>query len=52
MRNIAQNAVYDWLSYDILRFKIEVGVEEKSMCKKRNKTNATWPLPLPLPAAI
>jgi len=25
--------VYDWLSYDIVRFKIEVGVEEKFMYK-------------------
>jgi len=34
--------VYHWLSYDIVRFKIEVGVEEKFMCK--NVTNATWRL--------
>jgi len=37
--------VKDWLFYDIVRFKIELGVEEKFMCKnaqKRNKTNATW----------
>jgi len=26
--------VYNWLSYDIVRFKIEVGVEEKFMYKK------------------
>jgi len=26
-------SVKDWLSYDIVRFKIEVGVEEKFMCK-------------------
>jgi len=25
--------VYDWLSYYIVRFKIEVGVEEKFTCK-------------------
>jgi len=25
--------VKDWLSYDIVRFKIEVGFEEKFMCK-------------------
>ena len=23
----------DWLSYDIVRFKIELGVDEKFMCK-------------------
>jgi len=23
----------DWLSYDIVRFKIQLGVEEKFMCK-------------------
>ena len=26
-----------WLSYDIVRFKIEVGVEEKFMCKNVTK---------------
>jgi len=25
--------VYDWLSYDVVRFKIEVGVEEKFVYK-------------------
>jgi len=29
--------VYDWLSYDIVIFKIEVGVEEKFMCKNITK---------------
>jgi len=29
--------VFDWLSYDIVRFKIEVGVEEKFMCKNVTK---------------
>jgi len=29
--------VIDWLSYDIVRFKIEVGVEEKFMCKNVTK---------------
>ena len=27
----------DWLSYDIVRFKIELGVEEKFMCKNVTK---------------
>ena len=27
----------DWLSYDIVRFKIELGVEEKFMCKHVTK---------------
>jgi len=31
--------VYDWLSYDIVRFKIEVGVEEK--CMYKNVTQQT-----------
>jgi len=29
--------VIDWLSYDIARFKIEVVVEEKFMCKNVTK---------------
>jgi len=29
--------VIDWLSYDIVRFKIEVGVEEKFVCKNVTK---------------
>ena len=29
--------LYDWLSYDIVRFKIEVGVEEEFMCKNVTK---------------
>ena len=33
MRNISLNSVYDWLSYDIVRFKIQVGVEQKFMYK-------------------
>jgi len=32
--------VKDWLSYDIVRFKIEVGVAEKFMCNK-NVTKRT-----------
>ena len=27
----------DWLSYDIVRFKIELAVEEKFMCKNVTK---------------
>ena len=44
-QNVSLNSVKDWLSYDVVRFKIELGVEVKFMCKnvqKRNKTNATW----------
>ena len=33
MQNISLNSVKDWLSYDIVRFKIEVEVEEKFTCK-------------------
>jgi len=29
--------VYDWLSYDIVRYKIEVGVEEKFICQNVTK---------------
>jgi len=31
------NSVSNWLSYDIVRFKIKVGVEEKFMCKNVTK---------------
>jgi len=31
------NSVKDWLSCDIVRFKIEMGVEEKFMCKNVTK---------------
>ena len=31
------NSMKDGLSYDIVRFKIEVGVEEKFMCKNLTK---------------
>jgi len=33
MPNVLLNSVYDWLSYNIVKFKIEVGVEEKFMYK-------------------
>jgi len=29
MQNVSLNSVYDWLSYDTVRFKIEVGVDAK-----------------------
>jgi len=29
MDSISLNSVYDWLSDDVVRFKIEVGVDEK-----------------------
>jgi len=31
--SLSLNSVNDWLSYDIVRFKIELGVEEKFTCK-------------------
>ena len=37
MQNVSLNSVKDWLSCDIVRFKIEVGVEEKFMCKNVSK---------------
>jgi len=36
-QNVSLNSVNDWLSYDIIRFKIEVGVEEKFMYKNVTK---------------
>ena len=33
MQHMSLNSMYDWLSYDIVRFKIEVGVEEKCTYK-------------------
>jgi len=33
------NSAQEWLSYDLVRFKIELKVEVKFICKKRNKTN-------------
>jgi len=45
MHSIPLNSVSYSLSYDMVRFKIEVGVDEKFMCKmyqnKRNTTTAT-----------
>jgi len=48
MRNISLNSVYDWLSYDIVRFKIEVGVKEKCMCKNvtQRTQHGDWAIPL------
>jgi len=37
MENVSLNSVKDWLSYDIVGFKIELGVEEKFMCKNVRK---------------
>jgi len=37
MHGISLNYVSNSLSYDIVRFKIEVGVEEKFMCKNVTK---------------
>ena len=37
MHGIPLNSVSNSLSYDIVRFKIEVGVEEKFMCKNVTK---------------
>jgi len=35
------NSVNDWLCYDVVRFKIEVAVEEKFMCKNVTRNIAT-----------
>jgi len=37
MQITSLNSVKDWLSYDIVRFKIKVGVEEKFMCENITK---------------
>ena len=37
MQNAWLNSVKDWLSYDIVTFKIELGVEEKFICKNVTK---------------
>jgi len=34
---LSLSSVNDWLSYDIVTFKIELGVEEKFMCKNVTK---------------
>ena len=50
------NSASNSLSYDIVRFKIEVGVEEKYMCKmyqnKRNTPIATVAITVRRSAAI
>jgi len=33
MQNVAWNSMNKWLSYDVVRFKIELGVEQKFICK-------------------
>ena len=40
----------EWLSYDIVRFKIELGVEQKFNCKNVTLRHATF-LPYSGPAA-
>jgi len=37
MQNVPCHSAQRWLSYDIVRFKIEMGVEEKSKCKNAPK---------------
>jgi len=37
MQNVSLNSAREWLSYDIVSFKIELGVEEKFMCKNTTK---------------
>jgi len=44
-RYINLNSVSDSLSYDVVRFKIEVGVEGKFTYKTYHNTHATRPLP-------
>jgi len=41
------NSVYAWLSYDIVRFKIDMGVEEKCMCKNvtQRMKHGDWAIP-------
>ena len=36
-QNVAWNSVNEWLSYDVVRFKIELGFEEKFICKNVTK---------------
>jgi len=37
------NSAQEWLSYDIVRFKIELGVEAKFICKNATKqTPQLW----------
>jgi len=46
--------VYDWLSYDIRRFKIEVEVVEKLMCKNVTKQtqHGDWAVAVELWVAV
>jgi len=37
MQNVSLNSVKDWLSWDMVSFKIEMGVEEKFVCKYISK---------------
>jgi len=53
MHGITLNSVSNSLSYDIVMFKIEVGVEEKFMYQnKRNTSTATGVITLRCAAAI
>jgi len=36
-QTVSLNSAEEWLSYDIVRFKIELGVEEKFKCKNATK---------------
>jgi len=33
MQNVAWNSMNEWLSCDIVTFKIELGIEQKFICK-------------------
>jgi len=37
MQNASLNSAKEWLSYDIARFKMELGVKEKFKCKNATK---------------
>jgi len=37
MQSVSLNSAKEWLSHDIVRFKIELGVEEKFKCKNATK---------------
>jgi len=36
-QNVAWNSMKEWLSYDIVRLKIELAVEQKFICKNVTK---------------
>jgi len=37
MQNVPLNSAQEWISYDIVRFEIELGVEAKFICKNVTK---------------